>query len=106
MWGGSDKNITRTYTTLVPTFILVYQNASHISKDYPKVEGSHGFSFVDYFFVSIIKGNGIVRSVVLSLDFPHYVGVAARRDQTATHPIAQQDHSALGVAAPSWLHTW
>ena len=32
--------------------------------------------------------------------------VTTRRDQTATQPIAQQDHSALGVAAPWWLHAW
>ena len=34
------------------------------------------------------------------------IRVTERRDITATHPIAQQDHSALGVAAPWWLHAW
>ena len=28
------------------------------------------------------------------------IGVTARRDITATHPLEQQDHSAIGVAAP------
>ena len=34
------------------------------------------------------------------------IGLAARRDITATHPIAQQDHSDLGVADPWWLYAW
>ena len=77
MRGGSDKNINRTYTPLVPTLILVFQNASHISKYYPKVEGSHGLSVVDYFFVSITKGGIILRSVVLS---PHFSQYAKNRE--------------------------
>ena len=33
------------------------------------------------------------------------VGVTARLDIKATHPIAHQDHSALSVAAPLCLHS-
>ena len=34
------------------------------------------------------------------------IGVTSRQDLTATHPIAQQYHSAPGVADPWWLHAW
>ena len=34
------------------------------------------------------------------------LGVTARQDPTATHPILQHDHYAIGVVAPWWLHAW
>ena len=41
-------------------------------------------------------------SVIVILIF----GVTARQDLTATDPIAQQEHSTLGVAAPWWFYSW
>ena len=34
------------------------------------------------------------------------IGVTSRQDLTVTQLIAQQDHFAIGVADPRWLHVW
>ena len=36
----------------------------------------------------------------------YLIGVTARQDPTTTHPIVQQGHSVLCVAAPWSLHAW
>ena len=34
------------------------------------------------------------------------IWLTARKYLNVTHPIAQQNHFALGVAAPWWFHAW
>ena len=61
------------------------------------------FFFVDLAVELASNWHGFeaIRNLIPAEDL---IGVTARQDLTATHPIAQQDHSALSDAAPWWLH--